>query len=110
VVDDLAGGDLAGVGDVVGAERDAFFPAGESGGDEFLDGFARDQLSLQLAGFSVEFSRRFRGSVEYGDLVALFGDVERQVRAHDAETDQTDFCLFHGCASILLFGGRVVAL
>ncbi|MNZ90946.1 hypothetical protein D3C78_1099180 [compost metagenome] len=81
-----------------------------NGGDEFLDGFARDQLSLQVPGFSVEFFRRFRGSVEYGNLVALFRDVQRQVRAHDAETDQTDFCLFHGCASILLLGGRVVAL
>ena len=31
------GGDVAGIGDVVGAERDAFFPAGEGGGDEFLE-------------------------------------------------------------------------
>ncbi|QTK78616.1 hypothetical protein AT6N2_C0760 [Agrobacterium tumefaciens] len=94
---------------VAGLDHDDDRARRTNGGNEFLDGFARDQLSLQCPGFSVEFFRRFRGSVEYGDLVAFFGDVERQVRAHDAETDQTDFCLFHGCASILLLGGRVVA-
>ena len=35
VLDDFVRGDGAGVGDVVGAEGDAFFPAGEGGGDEF---------------------------------------------------------------------------
>lgn len=37
VVDDLAGGDLAGVGDVVGAEGDAFLPARKRGGDKLLE-------------------------------------------------------------------------
>ena len=36
-LDDLAGGDVAGVGDIVGAERDAFFPASESRGYEFVE-------------------------------------------------------------------------
>lgn len=36
-LDDLAGSDFAGVGDVVDPERHALFPAGEGGGDELLE-------------------------------------------------------------------------
>ena len=35
------------------------------------------------------------GAVEHRDAVALFGDVERQVGAHDAKADQADIRLRH---------------
>jgi hypothetical protein len=48
-VNDFAGGDVAGVGDVVDAVGDVFFPAGEGGGNEFVelrDGVGRLQQAL----------------------------------------------------------------
>jgi hypothetical protein len=33
--------------------------------------------------------------VEDRDSIALLGNVERQIRSHDRQTDQSDFCLFH---------------
>ena len=35
-LDDLSGGDIAGVGDIVGAERNVFFPASEGYSYEFV--------------------------------------------------------------------------
>ncbi len=56
-------------------------------GDEFLNRFAGDDLILQSAGLRVKSARRINRAVENGDLVAFFSNVERQVRAHDSETD-----------------------
>ncbi|MCY1499927.1 hypothetical protein D9M68_339580 [compost metagenome] len=72
---------------LTGLDHDDDRPRRADGGDERFDGVAGHDLALKVAGFRVEFMRRLDGAVEHGDLVALFSDVERQVRAHDAKTD-----------------------
>ncbi len=75
-------------------------PRRADGGDEFLDGLARHDLALEVAGLLVKLLRARNGPVEHRDLVALLGDVERKVGTHHAETDKTDFRLCHDSTSV----------
>ena len=68
---------------------------------ELGDTVARDDASLELAGVFDECVGARRRPVEDGDAMALFGDVEREVRAHHAKADQADVGVFH-CASLFL--------
>ena len=48
-----------------------------------------------------------RRAVEDRDAVALLGNVERQIGAHDAKADQADFRFCHRLRSSILVTGQI---
>ena len=73
--DNFAGSDVAGIGDVVDAEGDAFFPAGEGGGDELVE------LRNGVLGFE-----EFCVAHQLGEVVARAVDViEGDAEAPDVD-------------------------
>jgi hypothetical protein len=85
---------------LAGLDHDDDRPWRADRSDEFLDGLARHDLALQAACFGIELPCCLDGAVEDCDLVAFFGNVERQIRSHNTKTDKADFCLCHVCASV----------
>ncbi len=80
---------------LAGLHHDDDRPRRTDGGGQLLDRVAGHDHVLQRAGLVVEFRVFAVGAVEHRDPVALFGDVEREVRAHHAKADQSDFGVRH---------------
>ena len=66
-----------------------------NGGGEFRERPARNDAVGKRTRAGMEFLGRLRGAIIDRDGEALFGDVERQIGAHDAKTDQADFRCRH---------------
>ncbi|SSC73735.1 unnamed protein product [Ciceribacter sp. T2.26MG-112.2] len=79
---------------LAGLDHDDDRPRRTDGSDEGFDRLAADDIFRQRSGFGDEFRRARRRAVEHRDPAALLGDVERQVGAHHAKTDQSDFRKF----------------
>ena len=85
-----AGGDEFfdhGVDGGAGLDEDDEFAGFLDGGDEVLDGFAADEAAGGIFAGD-EFLHHFGGAVVDGDLVAVVGDVEGEVFAHDGQADR----------------------
>src|SRR5690606_4677815 len=77
-----------------------------------LQRVAADDALGQRACFGEKFCEALRAAVPDRDAMALFGDIEGEVRAHRAQSDQSDLGFFHACASLLDLGlrsGRMMA-
>ena len=68
---------------------------------ELGDAVARHDAIPERAGAFDECVGARRRAVEDGDAMALFGDVEREVRAHHAKADQADVGSFPSCSPYL---------
>ncbi len=66
-----------------------------NGSDEFFDCFAWDNLALKLTRIRIKLACSFNSTIKHSDAIAFLGNVQRQIRPHNAEADQAYFSLRH---------------
>ena len=89
--------------------EDELARAGDGRDEGLQTGRGHDQ-GRQCAGASHELVRARGGAVEHGDAMSLFGDVQRECRAHGSQADQADFRILVHRALLLCSDWQAIAL